>query len=94
MPGTDRLDAEKLETLRAWGEGLAADSREEVRAAGRAVLLLAEEIDRLYVDLWHARTLTPVEAEEELRSDAEVSANMVAALRRRVERLRRPRKAG
>ena len=91
MPGADRLDAEKLETLRAWGEGLAADAREEVRASGRAILLLVEEIDRLYVDLWHARTLTPVEAEEELHSDAEVSANMVAALRRRLERLRRSR---
>jgi hypothetical protein len=91
MPGTHRLDAERLETLRAWGEGLAADAREEVRAAGRAILLLAEEIDRLYVDLWHARTLTPVEADEEPRSDAEVSANMVAALRRRLDRLRRPR---
>ncbi len=50
-----RLDEEKIETLRAWGEGLQADLREEVRAAGRAITLLVEEIERLNVDLWNAR---------------------------------------
>lgn len=53
--GQGRLDAEKLDVLRAWGNGLAADERDEVRAAGRAITLLVEEIDRLYVELWHAR---------------------------------------
>src|SRR5205823_4241678 len=31
----ERLDEAKVETLRAWGEGLALDARDEVRAAGR-----------------------------------------------------------
>ena len=46
----------KVETLRNWGEGLQIDPREELRAAGRAITLLVEEIERLNIDLWHART--------------------------------------
>lgn len=52
---TDRLDEQKLEMLRAWGEGLSSDKREELRAAGKAILMLIEEIELLNVDLWHAR---------------------------------------
>lgn len=40
--------------MKRWGEGLTHDEREEVRAAGRAILLLAEEIESLHIDLWHA----------------------------------------
>jgi hypothetical protein len=50
-----RLDEEKVETLRAWGDGLRSDPRDEVRAAGRAITMLVEEIERLNIDLWHAR---------------------------------------
>src|SRR5947207_3218422 len=50
-----RLDEEKLALLRRWGDGLTVDDREEVRAAGRAILLLSDEIERLHIDLWHAR---------------------------------------
>lgn len=50
-----RLDAEKLEILRGWGDGLSKDDRDEVRSAGRAILLLIEEIERLHIDLWHLR---------------------------------------
>jgi hypothetical protein len=49
-----RLDDEKLETLRGWGTGLAADGRDELRAAGKAILILIEEIERLQVEVWHA----------------------------------------
>jgi hypothetical protein len=54
-----RLDAEQIETLRAWGAGLANDDREEVRAAGKAITLLVDEIDRLNVDLWNLRAGEP-----------------------------------
>ena len=54
-----RLDDEKLETLRSWGTGLAADGRDELRAAGKAILILVEEIERLQVDVWHARGQPP-----------------------------------
>jgi hypothetical protein len=50
-----RLDDEKLDTLRSWGAGLSADGRDELRAAGKAILILVEEIDRLQVDLWRRR---------------------------------------
>jgi hypothetical protein len=54
-----RLDENKIETLRVWGEGLCADPRDEVRAAGKAITLLVEEIERLNVDLWNARAQVP-----------------------------------
>jgi hypothetical protein len=50
-----RLDSEQIELLRTWGAGLATDEREEVRAAGKAITLLVEEIDRLNIDLWNQR---------------------------------------
>ena len=52
---TDRLDEQKLEMLRAWGDGLSSDKRDELRAAGKAILMLIEEVELLNVDLWHAR---------------------------------------
>jgi hypothetical protein len=51
----DRLDEDRIETLRRWGAGLADDDRDELRAAGKAILMLIEEIERLQVDIWHAR---------------------------------------
>lgn len=54
-----RLDENKIETLRVWGEGLCADPRDEVRAAGKAITLLVEEIERLNVDLWNVRAQVP-----------------------------------
>lgn len=50
-----RLDEEKLEALRTWGEGLREAKGEELAATGRAILLLVEEIDQLHIDLWNAR---------------------------------------
>ena len=44
----DRLDEEKLEMLGTWGEGLLNDGRDELRAAGRAILMLVEEIELLH----------------------------------------------
>jgi hypothetical protein len=51
----ERLDADQIEVLRAWGAGLASDERDEVRAAGKAITLLVDEIDRLNIDLWNLR---------------------------------------
>lgn len=51
----ERLDEERLETLRAWGAGLSTSARDELRAAGKAILMLVDEIDRLEADLWNAR---------------------------------------
>jgi hypothetical protein len=51
----ERLDEERLETLRNWGSGLSTSARDELRAAGKAILMLVDEIDRLEADLWNAR---------------------------------------
>jgi len=58
----DRLDEERIEILRSWGAGLASDDREELRAAGKAITVLIEEIDHLQVDLWSARVERPAPA--------------------------------
>lgn len=51
----ERLDEERLETLRTWGAGLSTSARDELRAAGKAILMLVDELDRLEADLWNAR---------------------------------------
>ena len=81
----DRLDEERLEILRSWGIGLAADDREELRAAGKAITVLIEEIDRLQVDLWNARAV-----DREVGEPAEplVAATQGTALRDRLTRHR------
>jgi hypothetical protein len=83
----DRLDEERLEILRSWGIGLASDAREELRAAGKAITVLIEEIDRLQVDLWNARAVErePVEDVESL-----VAVTQGTALRDRLTRNHRP----
>lgn len=81
-----RLDEEKLEALRAWGEGLRQSRGEELAATGRAILMLVEEIDQLHVDLWHARLAdggAPVESEEAAKDeDVLVDSSLHARLRR------------
>ncbi len=48
--------------MRRWGTGLAAADDQELRATGKAILLLIEEIEALHVDVWNAKT---VPAEED-----------------------------
>ncbi len=63
----ERLDEEKLGILRGWGQGLAGDTRDEVRAAGKAIVLLIGEIERLHIELWHARDASaPPSADDNL----------------------------
>jgi hypothetical protein len=50
-----RLDEQKLDQLRTWGAGLAASSNQELRATGKAILLLIEEIEALHVEIWNER---------------------------------------
>jgi hypothetical protein len=77
---TDRLDEQKLEMLRAWGDGLSNDNREELRAAGKAILMLIEEVELLNVDLWHAREPGTEEAPSSLDVTPE---RWIDSLRRR-----------
>jgi hypothetical protein len=52
-----RLDEQKIATLRLWADGLARDERDEMRASARAILMLIDEIELLHVELWHAGRL-------------------------------------
>jgi hypothetical protein len=77
-----RLDDDKLETLRSWGAGLAAGGRDELRAAGKAILILVEEIDRLQVDLWRKRDGEEPLADDEpppVRSLEDVAGDFLSA---------------
>ena len=70
----ERLDEERLETLRTWGAGLSTTTRDELRAAGKAILMLVDEIDRLEADLWNARAATKqAEASAEAARQAEAA---------------------
>jgi hypothetical protein len=85
-----RLDEEKLEALRSWGERLRKAGGEESAAVGRAILMLVEEIDRLHVDLWHAR-MEPrgadlASTDETTEDEQPVSSSLHARLQRVVRR--------
>lgn len=63
----ERLDEDKIDQLRRWGTGLANADSDELRATGKAILLLIEEIEALHVDLWNAKAtpaLPVIPAEE------------------------------
>jgi hypothetical protein len=46
-----RVDEDKLEALRRWGQGLQQAGGEESAAAGRAILMLIAEIEQLQIEL-------------------------------------------
>jgi len=81
-----RLDSEQIELLRAWGAGLATDDREEVRAAGKAITMLVDEIDRLNIDLWNQRAGEEPEPGPELEAEAPGEHALGSALRDRLRR--------
>jgi hypothetical protein len=78
-----RLDEDKVEQLRYWATGLSDDGSPELRATAKAILLLIEEIDRLYVDLWNAKAMlghdehgSAGEAESEATPDRAFAARL------------------
>jgi LmbE family N-acetylglucosaminyl deacetylase len=90
------LDEDKLRTLANWATGLREDPRPEVGAAGRAIEMLIEEVERLHVLLWD-RQLFPADhaagaavvaeavADDAAEGDAALeSAGLEDSLRRRI----------
>ena len=59
-----RLEEEHLDVLKTWGAGLSAGAREELRAAGKAIMILIDEIELLQVDVWNARGLQQESVQE------------------------------
>jgi hypothetical protein len=86
---TERLDEAKLDQLRAWGTGLSFHESPDVRATGKAILMLIEEIERLHVDVWNAKAPS-AEADPEDRSlELDEPDQLALTLRERLGRLRR-----
>jgi hypothetical protein len=44
----DPLDEDKLAQIRAWAEAMLTDERAELRAAARGLLIMADEVERLW----------------------------------------------
>jgi hypothetical protein len=51
---SDRLDEAKLAQIRTWAENMLTDERAESRAAARGLLMLADEVERLWQANRHA----------------------------------------
>jgi hypothetical protein len=85
-----RLDEDKLEALRRWGEGLREAGSEESAAAGRAILMLIEEVARLRLEELRAREqlnhLTRVASAEAAQG---AGAPVASTLHQRVQRVLR-----
>jgi len=87
--GEQGLDDDKLSLLAKWAGGLRCDSRAEVAAAGRAIEMLIDEVERLNVLIWEGPLNVPGESrlrdERELPSPrADVEYSLRARLRRQV----------
>jgi hypothetical protein len=68
--------------LRHWGSGLANAEGDELRATGKAILLLIEEIEALHVDLWNAKTAgLDAAAQEDERPEHDLHRSLAARLR-------------
>jgi hypothetical protein len=80
------LDEDKIDQLRRWGSGLANAEGEELRATGKAILLLIEEIEALHVDLWNARAVLEPSAPDEQDERAAFDLHRSLASRLRFSR--------
>jgi hypothetical protein len=60
------LDDQKLSLLAKWADGLRRDPRPEVAAAGRAIEMLIDEVERLNVLIWDRRLNTESESREDV----------------------------
>ena len=83
-----RFDEVKLEALRRWGHGLRQASSEDYAAAGRAILMLIEEIEWLRLE--HARTREQLSHLTRVADAAAAGAEepVAATLHGRVHRVR------
>lgn len=94
---TAGLDDEKLSLLAKWAAGLRGDARAEVAAAGRAIELLIDEVERLNVLLWQGPLSSVPTAPEPVpgQAGADAEAEVLQPLRTRISAaLKRARSDG
>ena len=83
------MDEDQFEAVRQWGEGLQGDPREEISAAGKAIVLLSAEVERLERELWSLKTavVDPASADDGVPDvtppDEEETGTVDATLRAR-----------
>jgi hypothetical protein len=80
------LDESKLEELRRWGQALRKAGSEESVAAGRAILMLIEEVEQLRLKLRLAGVRPDGEAVAETEIDPGTEEAAAAALHERLQR--------
>jgi hypothetical protein len=82
-----RLDEDKLETLRRWGYGLRQADTEESVAAGRAILMLIDEIERLRLELLRGRDqLSRTDAASSGEAPEDIGEPVASTLHGRLQR--------
>jgi hypothetical protein len=84
----DHLDDAKIEQLRAWAVRLDANGNDELRAAGRAILLLIGEVERSRVDVATEMPEEPSRLEAGEDADDRGERTLERTLRSRLSRLR------
>jgi hypothetical protein len=78
------LEEDKLEALRRWGQSLRDAGGEEHAAAGRAILMLVEEVERLRLELLRTREQATREDLASGEVDADTDELLASTLRQRL----------
>jgi hypothetical protein len=89
------VDEGQIEELRRWGAGLESDERPEVRAAGKAIRLLADDLlatgSQLHEERLIRTALEEREQQEQARAEEAARQGLALDLRSRILRAtRRP----
>ena len=84
----ERLDATEIEQLKGWAISLAANGNDELRAAGKAILLLIEEIESSRVEGDGEAPVKRSQQEASADVDDLGEATMDRTLRSRLSRIR------
>ena len=83
------MDDAQVEELRRWAEGLGKDSRPEVRAAAKAILLRSEDLLATRSQLLEERLIREA-LEARLAADESMPDDLRSRLRARLHVRRRP----
>ena len=89
------MNRRQFEEIRRWGDKLRSDEREEMRAAGEAIRLLSEEIERIGRELVAARKAAepvesePAEVDDTVSDEEPMDSSLRTRLQRRLATLHR-----
>jgi hypothetical protein len=89
------MNRRQFEEIRRWGEKLRSDEREELRAAGEAIRLLSEEIERIGRELIAEQMAAestdsePADVDDTLSDEEQIDSSLRTRLQRRLATLHR-----